>query len=56
MLESFIGKKIFVKLKSGRNYEGKIESISENFIFITDKFGKKVGFSQREINLLQEEE
>lgn len=51
----FIGKKIFIKLRSGRNYEGRIESISEEFIFITDKFGKKVGFAQDEINLMQEE-
>jgi small nuclear ribonucleoprotein (snRNP)-like protein len=55
MWESFIGKKIFIKLKSGRNYEGNVEYISDNFIFITDKFGKKVGFSQEEINLMQEE-
>lgn len=58
--KDWIGKKIFVQLKSGGVYSGKIIDIDEApnpsvFITILDKFGNKVVFINTEIVKLKEE-
>ena len=57
----WIGKKIFVKLKSGDFYTGKIIAVDDSsppliFLTIIDKFGKKVIFVQSEIIKIAEED
>ena len=59
----WIGKKIFVKLKSSSVYSGKVIDVDTSseettgliFITILDKFGKKVMFVNSEISKLKEE-
>lgn len=56
----WIGKKIFVQLKSKAVYSGKVidvDTSSEHLVFFTiiDKFGKKVTFVNSEIIKLKEE-
>ena len=60
----WIGKRIFVKLKSSSVYSGKVIDVDTSseettgliFITILDKFGKKVMFVNSEISKLKEEE
>ncbi|HMA69251.1 MAG TPA: hypothetical protein VKN74_05220 [Candidatus Mcinerneyibacterium sp.] len=60
----WIGKRIFVQLKSKAVYSGKVidldisseETTGLIFITILDKFGKRVMFVNSEINKLKEEE
>lgn len=51
------GKKVFVELKNGRRYTGRIISIDTNLdlVQLLDKFAERVWFSLREIKVLQEE-
>lgn len=49
------GKRIFIILKSGHNYSGKVISSDDSFITIIDKLGVKVTFSTSEIKVLKEE-
>jgi small nuclear ribonucleoprotein (snRNP)-like protein len=54
------GKRIFVQLKSGGVYSGKVIDVDESanpivFITITDKYGEKVTFVQSEIIKIVEE-
>ena len=51
----WIGKKVFLILKSGRRYSGIVKETTENFIFLIDKFGEKVIVSISEISSLEEE-
>jgi small nuclear ribonucleoprotein (snRNP)-like protein len=51
----WIGKKVFLVLKSGRKYSGVIKETTESFIFIIDKFSEKVVISISEISSLEEE-
>ena len=51
----WIGKKIFLVLKSGRRYSGIVLSYDNNFISMTDKFGEKVMASISEISSMEEE-
>jgi len=59
----WIGKKIFVKLKSSSVYSGKVIDVDTSseettgliFITIFDKFGKRVMFVNSEISKLKEE-
>ena len=59
MLNNWLNKSVYVQLKSGRNYSGKIVEVDEavNGVFITiiDKFGKRVVFMNSEIKVLEEE-
>jgi len=54
------GKHIFVQLKSGGYYTGKVIDIEESspiiFFTLIDKFGKKIIFIQSEIVKIVEEE
>lgn len=57
----WLGKTIFVKLKSGGVYSGKVIDVDASanpviFISIIDKFGNKVSFVQSEIIKIVEED
>jgi small nuclear ribonucleoprotein (snRNP)-like protein len=51
-----INKPVFIKLKTGRQYSGKIKNIDKLFIDIVDKNNKNVSFAISEIAIVQEEE
>jgi small nuclear ribonucleoprotein (snRNP)-like protein len=57
----WMDKKIFLVLKSGRKYEGKVIDVDVTsvvplvWITIIDKFGKRVTFVHSEIETIQEE-
>jgi len=53
--DGWIGKKVYVILKSGRKYSGIVNEVTESFIFILDKFKEKVVVSISEISSLEEE-
>jgi len=57
--KEWIDKYIFVQLKSGGVYSGKVIDVddSNNLIFFTiiDKFGERVTFAQSEIIKIKEE-
>lgn len=61
-LKKFEGKSVFIKLKIGRSYSGKVLEIENkgsmlgSFITIKDKFGKRVGFYSTEISVIEEED
>jgi hypothetical protein len=57
---SLVGKKVFVRLRGGRFYDGvvtKVDTDSKPLIFITmnDRFGKPVTFIHSEILEIKEE-
>ncbi len=56
--QEFVKKRVYVKLKNGREYTGTILKISDkgscSIVLILDKFGQKVGFYNSEIEVLQE--
>ena len=52
---SWIGKKVYIVLKSGRKYEAVIKETTESFLFLLDKFNEKVVVSISEISSIQEE-
>jgi len=54
------GKRIFVQLRSGGVYSGKVDEVSDMgdgviFISITDKFGQSITFTIKEIVKIVEE-
>ena len=55
---SWEGKKVFIKLKSGRNYSGLIKRVDVNpplvWIVMLDKFNNIVQFSAMEIEVIEE--
>lgn len=57
--QEFVKKKVYVKLKNGREYSGTLLKISDkgscSIVLILDKFGQKVGFYDSEIEVLQEQ-
>lgn len=53
--DGWIGKKVFLSLKSGRKYTGIIKEVTESFIFLLDKFDEKVVVSISELSSLEEE-
>lgn len=55
-LRQFLEKKVFINLKSGRFYSGKINSIKNNSVILTDKFGDIVLFDISEISSIETEE
>jgi len=52
-LEKDKGKKIFVILKSGRVYGGKIIDVDDGLVEIKDKFNKCVKFAKNEISSIE---
>lgn len=51
--EELIDKRIFVILKSGRQYNGVVKSVKDNLVSIIDKFGELVIFSTSEISSVE---
>lgn len=49
----FIGKKVFVVLKSKQIYSGIVKSISEGNVLIFDKFNRPVMFNISEISVME---
>ena len=54
------GRKVFLRLKNGRVYSGRIESVDDSdlkiiFISMIDKFNKKITFVVSEILEIKEE-
>ena len=60
-LKRYINNKVFIILKSKRQYSGKVIEVDDSdkpliFITIIDKFNNKITFAHSEIDLMQEEE
>ena len=53
---NFVGKKVFIVLKSGMIYNGVVKETTDNFVFILDKFNNKVVISSNEISSLEEKD
>lgn len=53
--KEWIGKNIFVQLKSGTVYSGVINSVDEVFMYITDKYDFDVVFAISDIVRIKEE-
>ena len=57
--KDYEGKRVFIKLKNGRSYSGKILKIEDrgecSIITLLDKFGMRVGFYDSEISVIEEE-
>lgn len=53
--KEWIGKRIFVRLKSGDVYTGTVRNVDQLFVYIIDKFGSDVLFSIDDISKLKEE-
>jgi small nuclear ribonucleoprotein (snRNP)-like protein len=59
--KNYEGKQVFVRLKSGRIYTGRVvqaDTLNSNsfFLVLLDKFKKRVSIASSEIAVLQEEE
>ena len=54
--EEWIGKKVFLKMKSGSFYNGVVKEVTESFIFILDKFNEKVIVNISDISSVEEKE
>ena len=58
--EEWKGKKVFVLLRNKRQYTGVVQDVYSNngitFIMLIDKFNKRVGFIQNEVEVIQEEQ
>ena len=53
---AWIGKRVFLITKSDRKYSGIIKEVTENFIFVLDKFQERVAINISEISSLEEEQ
>lgn len=53
------GKRVFIKLRNGREYSGEIYAVESkgavSLIKLKDKFGKNVGFYDTEISVIEVE-
>lgn len=58
--KKYEGKTVFIQLKNGRSYSGKVLEIETkgeiSILTICDKFGKNVSFYVGEISVIEEEE
>lgn len=58
-LKEYEGKNVYVKLKDGRKYSGKVLRVENkgtySVIFIMDKFGFNVSFPDSSISLIEEQ-
>lgn len=59
IIRGLIGKKVFIKTTSGRNYTGILNAIDRVesptiFIYLTDKFDKLVVIHSSEIEVIEE--
>ena len=60
VFEQYVGKKVYVRLKSGRAYSGVVKDVKSDanglcFISITDVKWRPVTFVSSEIEVIQEE-
>jgi len=55
-LEKFLNKKVFILLKSSRQYTGKIQKITGNSLILIDKFNDIVFINISEISSMEVEE
>ena len=54
-IREMIGLKVYVILKSGRNYTGVVDNIADDIVYLTDKFNEPVIFSISEISSMEVE-
>lgn len=54
MIRRLIGKKVYIRTNSGRNYTANIESVGINFLNITDKFNSKIIISIQDVEVIEE--
>jgi len=54
--KDWIGKKIFVVLKTNRRYSGRVTKFENNMIHITDKFNVPVMFNLSEVSSMEVED
>lgn len=52
--KDFVGKRVFIVLKSGMIYNGLVKETTESFLFISDKFDKPVVIAVEDISSLEE--
>ena len=50
----FDGKKVYIRLNSGRNYTGIITNQDTNFIYLLDKYSVNVALSIKDIEVIEE--
>ena len=59
-LKRYEGKQVFIKLKNGRSYSGKVLEVETKgtvtLVTIKDKFDRRVGFYSTEIAVIEEED
>ena len=53
--KEFEGKRVYIKLKTGRIYTGRVIVYENHFYKIIDKFGSRIIISEDEVLLIQEE-
>jgi small nuclear ribonucleoprotein (snRNP)-like protein len=58
IIKELIGKKVFIKTTSGRNYSATINNVDNevnlvNFVYITDKYNNLVILNAKEIEVLE---
>jgi len=57
--KNYEGKNVFIKLKNGRQYSGKVIKVDINlpliWITLLDKYQKNIMFSAGEISVIEEE-
>lgn len=54
VMDEMIGKKVFIKTNSSRNYTGKIIAFENGFVKIIDKYDMKVIISVNDLEILEE--
>lgn len=54
-MKEFEGKRVYVLLKSNRNYTGTVLSVNDSFLILNDKFGNRVSISISDIEVLEEQ-
>jgi len=50
----FLGKQVFIVLKTKMLYNGIVKEVTDNFIFISDKFGKPVVINKSDVSSCEE--
>jgi len=53
--KKYKGKKVFIKLKNGREYSGRVSNVSDGWIAFEDKFKQNVKVKIDEISVIEEE-
>jgi len=53
--EYFLNKPVFIQLKKGDCYTGKVMCIGEGFVVVLDKFNERVAVALSEVSKIKEE-